>query len=47
MEVFSLAGEVLEIEMIMQNNGKNRGFAKVTYSHPLEAVQAICILLYA
>jgi len=43
-EVFKLAGRVVNTEIIVDKEGKSRGFAVVEYEHPVEAVQAICIL---
>lgn len=43
-EVFKLAGKVLHAELSVDKEGKSRGFGVVEYDHPVEAVQAICIL---
>lgn len=44
-EVFKLAGKVVSAELSLDKEGKSRGFGVVEYEHPVEAVQAICILL--
>jgi RNA recognition motif-containing protein len=43
-EVFRLAGRVVGVELQRDKEGKSRGFAVVVYDHPVEAVQAICML---
>jgi RNA recognition motif-containing protein len=43
-EVFRLAGKVVSAELSLDKEGKSRGFGVVEYEHPVEAVQAICIL---
>lgn len=43
-EVFKLAGKVANAEISVDKEGKSRGFGVVEYEHPVEAVQAICIL---
>lgn len=43
-EVFKLAGKVRDVELSVDADGKSRGFAVVEYDHPVESVQAICIL---
>jgi hypothetical protein len=43
-EVFKLAGKVVSAELSLDKEGKSRGFGVVEYEHPVEAVQAICIL---
>lgn len=43
-EVFRLAGKVRDVELSLDSDGKSRGFAVVEYDHPVESVQAICIL---
>lgn len=45
-EVFRLAGRVISAEISLDKEGKSRGFGVVEYEHPVEAVQAICILEY-
>jgi hypothetical protein len=42
--VFKLAGKVVSAELSLDKEGKSRGFGVVEYEHPVEAVQAICIL---
>lgn len=44
-DVFKLAGRVVNCEINLDKEGKSRGFGVVEYEHPVEAVQAICILL--
>jgi len=43
-EVFSLAGRVLKIDIILDKDNKSRGMATVTYETQLEAENAICKL---
>lgn len=43
-EVFKLAGKVRDIDLSVDADGKSRGFAVVEFDHPVESVQAICIL---
>lgn len=43
-DVFKLAGNVLRAEIKQDKDGKSRGMGIVTFEHPMEAVQAICIL---
>jgi RNA recognition motif-containing protein len=43
-EVFRLAGKVVSAELSLDKEGKSRGFGVIEYEHPVEAVQAICIL---
>ena len=44
-EVFKLAGKVVSVELNKDKEGNSRGHGTVEYEHPVEAVQAICILL--
>ena len=44
-EIFRLAGTVLEAAVRYDTDGKSLGRAIVRFEHPMEAVQAICILL--
>ena len=44
-EVFALAGNVLATNIKEDRAGKSRGMGTVTFETPLEAVQAVCILL--
>lgn len=44
-EVFQLAGNVLEVAVRYDSDGKSLGRGIVRFEHPMEAVQAICILL--
>lgn len=43
-EVFKLAGKIVDCDLSVDKDGKSRGFAVIEYDHPVEAVQAICIL---
>lgn len=45
-EVFKLAGRILKVEIFSDKERKSIGYGVVEYSHPIEAVQAICILIY-
>lgn len=45
-EVFGMAGAVKRADVKEDKDGKSRGMGTVTFEQPLEAVQAICILLY-
>jgi RNA recognition motif-containing protein len=45
-EVFRLAGKVVSAELSLDKEGKSRGFGVIEYEHPVEAVQAICILFF-
>ena len=45
-EVFALAGKVVDAELKEDKFGKSRGLGNVQFETPLEAVQAICILLF-
>lgn len=45
-EIFRIAGNVLNVELKMdKDTNKFRGMATVRFEHPIESVQAICILL--
>ncbi len=44
-EVFRLAGRVLDVELNKDKEGKSRGHCVIEFEHPVEAVQAICMLL--
>lgn len=44
-EVFGMAGTVKRADVKEDKDGKSRGMGTVTFEQPLEAVQAICILL--
>lgn len=44
-EVFAMAGTVKRADVKEDKDGKSRGMGTVTFEQPLEAVQAICILL--
>ena len=44
-DVFKLAGNVIKAEIKEDKSGKSRGMGVVTFETPLEAVQAVCILL--
>jgi len=43
-EIFKIAGNVIEVDLKSDKDGRSRGIATVRYEHPMEAVQAICIL---
>ena len=43
-EIFRIAGNVIEIELKTDKDGRSRGMCTVRYEHPMEAVQAIGIL---
>jgi len=43
-EIFKISGNVIEVEMKADKEGKSRGMCTVRFEHPMEAVQAICIL---
>jgi len=44
-EIFRIAGNVLNVELKMdKDTNKFRGMATVRFEHPIESVQAICIL---
>jgi len=44
-EIFRIAGNVLNVELMMdRDTSKFRGMATVRFEHPIESVQAICIL---
>jgi len=44
-ELFRIAGNVLHVELKMdKDTNKFRGMATVRFEHPIESVQAICIL---
>lgn len=44
-EVFGMAGIVVRADILEDKDGKSRGMGTVTFDMPLEAVQAVCILL--
>ena len=43
-EIFRIAGNVIEIDLMTDKDGRSRGMCTVRYEHPMEAVQAIGIL---
>ena len=43
-DVFRMAGNVKNCELKVDKEGKSRGMGIVQFDHPVEAVQAICIL---
>ena len=43
-DIFRLAGEVTHTDILMDNKGKSKGSATVTFESIVEAVNAICIL---
>ncbi|VDP23482.1 unnamed protein product [Soboliphyme baturini] len=40
-EVFGLSGQVVDVDLQLDSDGRNKGMAVIEYSHPIEAVQAI------
>lgn len=44
-EVFGMAGTVVRTDILEDKEGKSRGMGTVTFDIPIEAVQAVCILL--
>ncbi len=44
-EVFKLAGRVVKIDLKRDEEGNSKGHGTIEMGHPVEAVQAICILL--
>lgn len=46
-DVFKLAGNVIKAEIKEDKAGKSRGMGVVVFEHPMEAVQAVCILYAA
>jgi RNA recognition motif-containing protein len=40
-QVFKMAGKVQDLDLSVDKDGNSRGFATITYDHPVEAVQAI------
>lgn len=45
-EIFKIAGKLVKVELNVDNEGKSKGHGTAEYEHPLEAVQAICILFF-
>ena len=45
-DIFHLAGEVTHADVLMDNKGKSKGSATVTFESIVEAVNAICILYF-
>lgn len=43
-EVFRIAGNVIEVDIKMDKDGRSRGMGTVRFEHPMEAVQAIGFL---
>ena len=43
-EVFKIAGNVIEVDLKSDKDGRSRGMATIRFEHPMEAVQAIGIL---
>jgi hypothetical protein len=43
-EVFRLAGRGVAVEILRDKEGNSRGFARIEYNHPIQAVQAISML---
>lgn len=44
--MFSIAGTVKRADIKEDKDGKSRGMGTVTFEQAIEAVQAICILIY-
>ena len=44
-EVFSLAGKIVECKVQLYKDDCTRRYGRVEYEHPVEALQAICILI--
>lgn len=42
-EIFRIAGNVIEIDLKEDKDGRSRGMGTVRYEHPMEAVQAIAL----
>lgn len=42
-EIFRIAGNVIEIDLKTDKDGRSRGMCTVRYEHPMEAVQAIAL----
>ena len=42
-EVFRIAGNVIEVDIKTDKEGRSRGMGTVRFEHPMEAVQAVCI----
>lgn len=45
--MFSIAGTVKRADIKEDKDGKSRGMGTVTFEQAIEAVQAICILIYS
>ncbi|KAB7495317.1 Myelin expression factor 2 [Armadillidium nasatum] len=43
-ELFSIAGKVIDVELVKDDEGKSKGFGFIEFDHPVEAVQAISML---
>lgn len=43
-EVFSLAGRIFKIDLLLDKDNKSRGMATITYEEPMDAAQAISML---
>jgi hypothetical protein len=43
-EVFRIAGNVIEVELKTDSEGRSRGMGTVRFEHPMEAVQCIALL---
>ena len=39
-----MAGTIIDVDMKLDNEQKSRGMCVIRFEHPVEAVQAICIL---
>lgn len=40
-EIFSLAGQITDVDLQLDKDGKSKGLCVVEFFHPIEAVQAI------
>ena len=43
-DIFRLSGVIVSADIKLDKEGKSRGMGVIKFDHPLEAVQAICIL---
>ncbi|VDP00380.1 unnamed protein product [Soboliphyme baturini] len=42
-ELFSLSGQVVDVDLHLDKDGRSKGLAVIEYSHPIEAIQAISL----
>lgn len=45
-EIFKIAGNVIEVDLKTDKEGKSRGMGTVRFEHPIEAVQAIGLFFH-